>query len=387
MPIKRGETIAYDASYETWGINPSGPGYAWRPVSKLYTNVYELDTLNHSGWYKQLGSGDVGGPFRLYKETYNVEAKTVDLGWFRGPVVFEGRAGGWSGYNAPIFPEYTSIPNLHSQGTHAIAQSIPTNPSAQLATFVGELHEGIPAIIGSSVFRDRVKHARKAGGEYLNVEFGWKPMMSDLRSFAHAVKHGNKIIEGYRKGSDKKIKRRYTYPTVKDSQVYEGAFAHSGSGAFAFGTIAQSRERASWFEGAFRYHVPVPDTTMGRLKTYESYANRILGTRLTPEVVWNISPWSWLADWRGNVGDILHNVSALSHDGLVMQYGYMMCYDFTEEITAATAQDPMFGSSRVTRSQVTRQRVPATPYGFGFDMTALTGRQTAILVALGLARS
>jgi len=70
-----------------------------------------------------------------------------------------------------------------------------------------------------------------------------------------------------------------------------------------------------------------------------------------------------------------------------MQYGYMMCYDFTEEITAATAQDPMFGSSRVTRSQVTRQRVPATPYGFGFDMTALTGRQTAILVALGLARS
>jgi len=347
--------------------------------------VYEITTLSHPGWRKNLGSGDIGGPFRLYKETYQVDATWRVGGSFQGPLIYEGRAGGWDGYT-PSFPVYQEDHELHKLGTHAVSQSLPTNPSAGLATFVGELHEGVPAIVGSTVFRNKVKAARSTGNEYLNVEFGWKPMIRDLRSFAHSIKHGNKIIDGYRKGSDKKIKRRYSYPTVQDSKVFAGAFAHSGTGSFAFGTIAQTRKSESWFEGCFRYHIPVPDTTMGKLAEYESYANRILGTRLTPEVVWNIAPWSWLADWQGNIGDVLHNISALGHDGLVMQYGYMMSSDFREEITDAISQDPAMGTSRITKSQVVRQRVPATPFGFGFDMQALTSSQTAILVALGLAK-
>jgi len=389
MPVKSGETIAYDASFDIVGINPNGPGYAWIHVPKLYLNQYEMTTLNHPGWAKSLGSGDIGGPFRLFKETYSVEASYLDIpGFFRGPFVMDGLAGGWGGYTAAnSIPQFASDSDLKGKGTHAIAVSEPTNPSAGLATFLGELHEGVPSIIGHAAFRDRVHAARKSGNEYLNVEFGWKPLMADLRSFAHAIKHGNKVIAGYRKGSDKKIKRRYSYPTETDSQVYSGAFAQGYTGTLGFGTISQSRKSETWFEGAFRYHIPVPDSTMGKLSLYESYANRILGTRLTPEVVWNISPWSWLVDWKGNVGDVLHNVSALGHDGLVMQYGYMMSYDLREEIKACTVQGNSDISSRVSKTTVTRQRIPATPYGFGFDMSGLTARQTAILVALGLSRS
>jgi len=382
MPVRSGISTAFDASYYYW------TGSQNLHIPKLFYNQYEITSIGHKGWRSGLGSGDVGGPFRLFKETVNVQAPTMGVGPFYGPLVFEGQAGGWSDLDTSSdfgALQYMSNASLESKGTHAVAQSLPTNPTADLSTFVGELREGAPRAVGLSTFRNKVDVARSAGDEYLNVEFGWKPMVSDLRKFAHAVKHGNKVIKQYRRDSDKKIKRRYLYPTEKRLTIGHGAFAHSASGAFATGSISIAVSHSMWFEGCFRYHVPVPDTTMGKLAEYESYANKLLGVRLTPETVWNLSPWSWAADWFGTTGDVLHNISSLGRDGLVMQYGYMMSTQEREEIKSADAAG-FSARSVVTKNTVLKQRIPATPYGFGFDLTQLTTKQVAILAALGISR-
>jgi hypothetical protein len=106
---------------------------------------------------------------------------------------------------------------------------------------------------------------------------------------------------------------------------------------------------------------------------------------LTPEAVWNVTPWSWAADWFGTTGDVLHNISALGKDGLVLQYGYIMHSQMRDESRYATYSAAR-SSSWYERSEKTLVRRPATPYGFGVDLNSLSAKQTAILVALGLSR-
>jgi hypothetical protein len=382
---KSGQSIAFDGSYITRHLTSAGVTEVHH--ENLYLNSYELGSISHGRNVRQrLGSLDIGGPFQLVKTEWQVKATTVDADVFVGPLIWEGMAGGWGDYNPPSSSTLLTGTALDSKGTTAIARSLPTNPNADLSTFVGELREGVPRAVGSAALKHKVQVARSAGSEYLNVEFGWKPLLRDLQSFATSVKKHNKILASYKKGSDKKIRRRYLYPPEQTVTVGHGAYAHSQTGAFAFGTRTYSKKNSMWFSGAFRYHVPIPDNTWGKLQKFESDANKLLGTRVTPETVWNVAPWSWAGDWFGTTGDVLHNISHLGHDGLVMEYGYMMSESIDEDVKAATQQGGPL-SSLVRKTVTIKQRRPATPFGFGVDMHALTGKQTAILVALGLSRS
>jgi hypothetical protein len=119
-------------------------------------------------------------------------------------------------------------------------------------------------------------------------------------------------------------------------------------------------------------------------------ARKLAGLELTPAVVWNLAPWSWALDWQGNIGDSLHNMSRFAQDGLVMQYGYIMQSKTAEVTYTLTRGDLNTGLSNTALSHTviaeSKVRRTATPFGFGFDMTALNGRQSAILGALGISR-
>jgi hypothetical protein len=278
-------------------------------------------------------------------------------------------------------------------GTSAIARVLPTNPNASLNVALGELkREGIPRLPGSSM-RDRVDLARKSGNEFLNIEFGWLPLISDVRSFADSVRRSRLLIEQYVRDSDRKIRRRYVpLPQTLETTLWSGTgIAHGQNILCPNSTITRTTELRYWFSGAFRYHVPLADGFIGRLRNMESKANYLFGTRLTPELLWNLAPWSWAVDWFTNVGDVVHNISTLGADGLVMQYGYAMremrvvelhrgSYSFSDSVGSHAGT-----VSREIGSQW-KQRIAAHPYGFGIDDTSLSAMQLAILTALGLTR-
>jgi hypothetical protein len=151
------------------------------------------------------------------------------------------------------------------------------------------------------------------------------------------------------------------------------------------GSMFQTSVRKKWFETDYIYYLPTGGSIGAKFQRYGSYARKVLGIRLTPEVLWNLSPWSWAADWFGNVGEVLHNVSAIGTDGLVMRNAYIMCH--TRTVSEWWTPDSGFSSSmRRTRIQESKIRIPGSPYGFGVTYSSLSSKQVAILAALGLSK-
>jgi hypothetical protein len=324
--------------------------------------------------------------------------KSIDvpqIGFHRG-TNFVGQfvANRWPGYIPPSAPQGATDAQLDANGATGISRSAPTNPAFSLSTSLGELaSDGLPMIAGASFFKERAKVCRDAGSEYLNVQFGWLPLLSDIRGFAAAVKESDKLLSAYRKGSDTKMRKGYQFPSDRvDFSNYrpQGGFQASStySNLSGPGSLTGYTERKKWFKGAFRYHIPSSDTQLGKFKRWASYSDHLLGWKVTPETLWNIAPWSWAVDWFTNAGDVMSNISSLGKDGLVMQYGYSMQHSIKETRIFAT-YNTSEGQTPLNRYQLveTKQRRAATPYGFGTNLSTLTSRQIAIIAALGLSRT
>lgn len=297
----------------------------------------------------------------------------------------------------------SSDANLMKLGTTAIARSLPTNPVADAGTFIGELKSGLPKLVGRELYKTKFKDYRKVGGEYLNVEFGWKPLISDLQKFGKAAIESEKILEQLHRDSGKNVRRKFSFPDDVNTtasefnnrlaflcgQDYSQNVFSSTTGAKL--RITQTVTTKTWFSGCFTYHLNLGKTLPDRIARHAAEARKLYGVELTPETVWNLAPWSWAVDWEGNIGDVLHNVSRFSQDGLVLRYGYIMQQktakiDYTlggHGGLRVLGTPPDLHVSVIAQSKVRRR---ATPFGFGFDMTALTGRQSAILGALGISR-
>ncbi len=353
----------------------------------------EIVSQCHTGlWPPPLDSDkDVGGPMQLHR-TRDEHTVTGDVDWFhtRGTIGIAQI----TGYSLGISPAIAgSVSNLNQFGASAVAAVLPTNPISSMSTALAELKkDGIPRLPGSSM-RSQVSAARRSGDEYLNIEFGWLPLVNDLRDFAKAVRNARVLVNQYIRDSDRKIRRRLVLPTSRSTSVFNGNALCFGQNNFGpDGSVSRSDSTRYWFSGAFKYHVPVGSDLLSRLDRYESLVNHLFGLRITPELVWNIAPWSWAVDWFTNVGDVIHNVTALGSDGLVMQYGYAMRHMRVEEIVRCTCFKHGTGGSpdsvRLERviSSEWKQRVRANPYGFGIDDVDLSARQLAILAALGLTR-
>lgn len=305
--------------------------------------------------------------------------------------------------NFILVPSMT-VDTVNQLGASLIKRAIPTRPEASLAQLVGEIkREGLPSLSLVNLYTSAPRNRfQKAGGEYLNVEFGWKPLISDLTKILKAVVNSKEILEQYRRDSGKLVRRRVSLPVEISTNEYEYApdrgraalygAAHVLENTFASRKV-QVMDRIStetWFSGAFSYYLDVGDDALSKLTRYEQYANKLLGSRITPSVLYELSPWTWLADWFGNIGDILSNASAFSEDGLVIRYGYLMRRTVATRYLSYTPVSNEFGVSRTLRTSYRterKERAKATPYGFGINSDALNVRQIAILTALGMTKS
>jgi len=318
---------------------------------------------------------------------------------YRGPwVAMDANVGSTSTLYPAVPGNLISLATI--RGTTAIARTIPTSPVAGAAQFLGELREGLPAIPGRGLV-----HRGGPGGvadEYLNYEFGLKPIISDLRKFGEAARSANKVIEQLKRDSGRLVRRRYTFPeerTISTSVVSSNAYGSPGHrlvGPSCYtggpGKLTKTREETYrfWFSGAYTYLYPHGDSAVEKMRAAESRMNRLFGTRVSPELFWELTPWSWAADWISNTGDVARNMTAFANDGLVLRWGYIMCH-YTCRDTYLLDGVALRGTTGGPRSQTfvtdVKYRQRATPYGFGLDIGKFTTRQWAILGALGISRA
>lgn len=339
-------------------------------------------SFNHN--LRNLGHGDEGGPWLLEKHL-----STYNFGHFEN-------ANGL-GYKGPTLPNpvcplsqvllgaVRSDSSYYSDGAKAIAATEPTNAIFNGSVAIGEtMSDGLPSLIGAETWKAKTLRAKQAGGEYLNYQFGWIPFVSDLHDFARAVKSTTDVVHQYQKRGEMRIRKHlelgrdlHTETTQVTQAIRNYGQRNIGSTLTSWSTTVDDR---TWFDGCFRLYVPMDNSMRSRLKRYRLYARQLYGAELTPETVWNIAPWSWAIDWKTDIGAIIHNYSALGHNGLVLQYGYVM----HEQHHTTVASAGRWGTSAI--SSIRKRRVAANPYGFGVSLSSLNPQQTAVLAALGMSR-
>jgi hypothetical protein len=294
---------------------------------------------------------------------------------------------------------------LDAMGTTAIARCNPVSSPANLSVALGEIiKDGLPSLIGHTFWKDKTRRAQAVGSEYLNYQFGWLPLVSDIERTAKAVLDMDKLMDQYERDSGRLVRREYRYPTIRESSeevmvdpnrsglwLGSGDRPATGFTQFPGAKTVLRREivRNIWFKGGFTYYLPSDYYSRSKLKQNLYLAQQILGLELTPENVWNLTPWSWAADWFANTGDVLENVSNAASDGLVLRYGYLMEHTIIKETYTATGYILNgYGSTPLSCTLTTevKKRRRATPFGFGVDIGALSPRQLAIAAALGISR-
>lgn len=355
----------------------------------------------------RIADGDIGGDFFTEKKTVVGNTKPVSFN-FSNPLpiltIFDGSVQ-WFPLTptAALFPPSarSSDDELGELGATAISRCKPTKSTASFATALGELRkDGLPKILGAQTWQNRTDSLRKnAGGEFLNLEFGWQPLLHDVRSLAAGVLEMDKLASQYIRDAGRPVRRDYRFPTIKSvsDPVLAGTnveHVQPFNSRFWDGTIAQKTyyidytEKQQWFEGVFSY--AIPPATKKLLGKHVSSAAEVLGVVPTPEVLWNLAPWSWAFDWFSNTGDVVSNASDWAVDGLVMRYGYIMERSIVKRTyyTDESNFKPGLGSVAPDLTFITETKIRrrANPFGFGVSWNGLSPVQIAIAAALGLSR-
>lgn len=377
----------------------------------------QLTVSEGTGWPRDRSVRDVGGPFDTIKMLYRNSDGSATFNASYPYSIYPARSKGnnfphyvWGRHlgvapftveNPSDYDVLTWCPSsddsLTALGSKFIADTIPTNPMLDASVSLAELYrEGLPKLLGATLLKSKVGALRGIAGEYLNYQFGWKPIVSDLKAAAKAIIDQESILLQLQRDSGRNVRRKRMLPSevVINSVGYDSGYP-SGIQHTAFDSswlrTATHLTREQWFSGCYTFYFE--PKKMAEVSRIATEARLLYGLTLTPEVVWNLAPWSWLVDWIANVGDVLHNVSAFSEDGLVLRYGYVMEQNSKRVVrsnnvkfnTSTNSSYPT--TSNEVFSAVRKMRRKATPYGFGLLESSFTTRQWAILAALGITRA
>lgn len=401
----------------------------------------QIDTLwNTSGSYEVLESTShrgppfkEGGPFRVtrsevlrsspypvnYDRTKNnwffgtgrssfIGGIAPKLNWDSGPPLLLSESYLKGLYDSSSF----SLSDLTSYGPTAINRFSPLSPGASLGQFLVEgYRDGLPQL-PLRLFA-KLKDFRSLGHEYLNVEFGWIPFVNDLRKLYATYETLNQRLGQIIRDNNRPVRRKgvisHKIDSVENgkSSVRQEGFNLPYGWSPNFDEIEDieyfkdvKRTQTSediWFAGRFRYFIP--DVTDNRWTRKAKLA--LFGANPTPSLLYQVMPWSWLIDWFSNVGDVIANSSSNGIADLTIDYGYLMRHHRKDVVydsrllpfyidpfgTDATREDYHAGSwlRTIVRTE-SKERVVASPFGFGLQIDDLSARQLAILAALGLTR-
>lgn len=337
---------------------------------------------------------------------------------YNGPMVINTTVLHSSPPPGPVSTSYLPTSSqIRVDGTKLWAHAVPVASEVSLASFLGELREGLPHLPGLSSYmntqvRGSKRHAKPAekmpANEYLNWKFGVRPLQSDLQKLAKGILDFQKRVEQFRRDSGRNVRRRRSLGENRRevelgtisalSRVYIAAL-HGNDVFNSFYYLSPGNltsvdviDTNVWFSGAYTYYLSEAHDFLGKLERYGQLANHALGTEFDLDTAWELTPWSWLVDWFSDAGEFVHNLTALANDNVVARYAYVMHHTKVTRNHTVTGMRLRAGVSGPTscsafETKESKIRTRATPYGFGVDMGSLSLSQVAILGALGITKA
>lgn len=259
--------------------------------------------------------------------------------------------------------------------TSLVAMTNPSRAHVDLPLFVYELRE-LPNLLmkrGDSLSKD-------AANGRLSLEYGWKPFVRDLKSFLDVTKQIQNRISEFEQLSRGGLKRK--------RKLWEG------QNSFPITWSSMNAHPLNWWCGATQ---TVKSEIWGSVRWVASgqlppsYSNEayvlalkaVLGLHLSPSLAWNALPFSWMADWYGNIGsylDATRNIVPCTYrNGFIMEH---ITYDSDIEIgwyPGPNDTHHLMSDSRASVIHERKLRRVAPPIGVTARMPFLQDRQVIVL--------
>lgn len=278
---------------------------------------------------------------------------------------------GSSGYQSTPLPPAVDWTDLKNK---ALTHLNPNVPPVDPLNFIFELKD-LPRMLFDlgRVLRRDISPSDVPGG-YLAYQFGWKPLVSDIKSLLTFGEDFDKRLGVlYRAG--KKGRHRASLGSSTSSE-------RVGTYAWEHGKVQRSKEvtRRSWYTALL-------SPTSGYPRLEHEFVSKFRDNYMfnhLPATVWNSLPWTWLIDYFSHIGSFLeassgrlpYEVQQLS----IMCQTVVRCTD-TYSPSVSTLE-PSTGYAQVTSKQ--RVCIMNPRPGIWFR-PGLSKYQTGILGALGTA--
>jgi len=358
-------------------------------------------------YHSTRGGLDTGHEFWTRKDWYEFSPTRYHIGFQNGyydGMVYPSIAG------VDVWPDLRepSAGDLNQLGARAISGTLPDRPIAGLAAFLGELHEGLPHLPKLFALARSGFSSKTVSEEFLNQQFGIRPMIGDIQKLLQAVVAGDILLNQYNKSASLLTRRHLNmgethYLDTHNDPIYMELYLGANHGNpkppgwlesyGGYWDVIDEVTHSVRFAGQYERFVPINDAFFRYSEDYARRANKLLGTEITPSVVWQITPWSWLLDWFGNFNVFMTNVSYLNGSDTILRYGYVT--HLIEATRTWTRQGPVndglgrqLSSTAYLKHHVrVLRRVRASPYGFGINLPDMSPLRWAILAALGKTRA
>jgi hypothetical protein len=284
--------------------------------------------------------------------------------------------------NNPI-PSCPGSPTNGEAAAELLAKTNPSRPDVSIPNFIYELRE-FPKLFkfeGDNLLS-------RFGGSYLNGQFGWTPLISDmlkLVDFSDTV--SNRVKElGFLHNGGLRRKRQLFRGSGKETGSVS---LHSHQLGLGADYSSSSTERV-W--GYVEWHPDKGDTPPHTADEMRALARRaVLGLTVDLSVAWEAMPWSWLIDWSANIGDYLlakrNIVNASPGPVYIMRErkGVTTYVPHGNRLYYGGGHPTGLGFPTVTRSRIQRSRTRSVP-SINAQLPFLSGRQMSILGAIGVTR-
>jgi len=355
-------------------------------------------------------------------------------GIYRGSFVDDGEWRAGPTYESIRDRSFSTFSNLASYHTLAWDKTKPLIPKGNLAQFLYELRD-LPGQLrttsnlfmlkwhdlsrgrGNRGFMLPYMTPRDVADQFLNEEFGWKPFLSDIDKLISVYENTTKHISDLVRDNGIFVRRRRLleesestnlFTWIAESATLPGSQTlvdpngrpmcrtlstpvGSGKGLTTFSTLTRKKV---WSVGSFKYYRPEFDPALFDSSSFDALLSlrrlmTLYGLRITPTLLYKITPWTWLADWFSNFGNHLQRLDDFVVDGIVARYLYVMNHEETV-VTKTCTLNFFNGPATVSfqrRFSLSQREIADSPYGFASPWNSLSPRQFGILGALGITRT
>lgn len=190
--------------------------------------------------------------------------------------------------------------------TKAAADVNPSAAEFDLPIFLAELRD-VPSLLKNAA----EKLSKGAANEYLKYQYGWKPLISDVRKLVAGMDKIDRIFNNLRKlRKDDVLRRRYEPTEGNRESISSDDFVELDyERPWGFGIDIRCHRKVEGYRkrwAILRFKADRPDGLPETDSELMALARRVAyGGKIDGSTMWELMPWSWLIDWNTNMSEYI----------------------------------------------------------------------------------